>query len=217
MAIGPGFHAKPSPTLRSLPSGLQAWACFFDVSCFPPVLILLIWEKNKHTYIAMGPAPHWFFCENWRGKTQAWRWFQTRNRKGRCVLRLWSLCYRIKVCQPEWECLVCPILWPWLWCVHFHVRRERDRNLQALCSFWHFMFFFTARPHWLEEKKNEQRRKTTPRLTQTNVYPNLYKNQTTSQARLNFSTVKPALNDHRLRCPETLLFPMKTQISFFSL
>ena len=31
---------------------------FFYVSRYPCALIFVIWEKYKHTYIAMGQAPH---------------------------------------------------------------------------------------------------------------------------------------------------------------
>ena len=67
--------------LEILPT--KAWdgpgRVFCDVSRYPPALIFLIWEKNKHTYIAMGPAPHWFFLF---GKLQSLKckhgvWFET--------------------------------------------------------------------------------------------------------------------------------------------
>ena len=37
---------------------------FFYVSRYLPALILLVWEKNKYTYIAMGKAPHWSFAKS---------------------------------------------------------------------------------------------------------------------------------------------------------
>ena len=75
-----------------LKSKLLAWACIFNVSRYPSALIFLIREKSE-TYIAIGPAPHWFFGEKWKPETQAQRLIpNTEVELEEVGLMLWSVC-----------------------------------------------------------------------------------------------------------------------------
>ena len=56
----------------------------------------------------------------------------------------------------ESECRVRPV--QWVWCVPVYICQSRGYSLFKYC-----VFFFTALPHWFEEKPNEKHRKNTHR------------------------------------------------------